>query len=107
MARRRKRTKWGLFKPATHGWIAEIVTFETITGAAEAARKLKNAFKRANIRGKLTILRATQYAANRARAAAKRKDLTPEVRRRLLKIAQIYEAASDWMQRQYAKAKGG
>ena len=107
MARRRKRTKWGLFKPPSHQWLAEIVTFESITGAMEAARRLKNIFKRSSLSKKLTILRATQYAANRARAFAKRKDLSPEVRRRLLRIAQIYEAASDWMQRQYAKAKGG
>ena len=109
MARRFKKTlgrskskKGDLFKPPKHKDLARIVTFRSINGAEEACRKLINLFKHARSKErKLTILRATQYAVNRARAGAKNPKFSPSTRRKWLEIAEIYEEASDWMQEHY------
>ena len=108
MARKRKRQSGrGLFKPAKHKDIAEIVTYESISKARKAASQLKKMFQRARTRKrKLTILQATQYAANRARAGAKNPKFTPATKRKWREISKIYENASEWMERRYEKEEG-
>ncbi len=107
MARRFKKTlgkskKGDLFKPPKHKDLARIVTFRSIKGAEEACKKLENLFKHARSKErKLTILRATQYAANRARAGAKNPKFSPSTKKKWKEIAEIYEDASDWMQEHY------
>jgi len=107
--------KGGLFKPPRHKWIADIVTFESPGKARKAAKRLVNGLKRGRI-GKrkigkktaLTICRALQYAANRARASAKRKNLSPKERRELLSTSKIYDKAADRAFEIYEKKyKGG
>ena len=43
----------------------------------------------------LTIVRSLNYAANRAEASAKRRNLTPSERRKLLAISKIYRRAAE------------
>ena len=86
----------GLFKPPRHKWIADIVSFESPSKARKAARKLVREVEKSKRRNKaLTIARALTYAANRAEASAKRKNLSPKERRELKEIAEIYRDAAD------------
>ena len=97
-----KSKRGDLFKPPKHKDLAQIVTFRSIKGAEEACKKLENLFKHARSKErKLTILRATQYAANRARAGAKNPKFSPSTKKKWKEIAEIYEEASDWMQEHY------
>ena len=96
-----KKKKGDLFKPPKHKDLARIVTFESVRGAEEACKKLENMFKHASKKKKLTILRATQYAANRARAGAKNPKFSSSTKRKWREIAEIYEETSDWMQKHY------
>ncbi len=88
MSRRR-----GLFyKKPRHKDLAEIVTLESPRRARRAARKLKEEFEDARTRKrKVTIKRATVLAANRAKAARKRRNLSKKEKRELEEIAKIYE----------------
>jgi len=98
----RKNRKWGLFKPAKHKWLADIIIFTKPSAARKAARKLVNGLKRGRI-GKLkigrkralVISRALQYASNRAEAAAKKHDLSRAEKRELKSISKIYDSASE------------
>ena len=108
---RRKRSKrsskgrrrgGGLFKPARHKDLARIVTFESVSDARKAAKKLKQMFKNAkSCERKLTIYRATQYAANRARAGAKNPKFSPQTKKKWREVAEVYEAAAEWMEKRY------
>lgn len=90
-----------LFKPPRHKWIADIISFESPEKARKAAQRLLSILKHGR-QGKLkigqkralAICRALQYAANRARASAKRKNLSAKERRELLQIADIYDRAA-------------
>ena len=98
-ARRRHGSKKsrgnGLFKPPRHKWIAEIVTFESPGKAERAARRLVNIVKTAP-RGKaLTVLRALNYAANRAEASAQRSNLSAKERSELIRVSRIYREATE------------
>ena len=98
----KENDKGGLFKPAKHKDLARIVTFESVSAARRAAEKLKKMFEEAESRErKLTILRATQYAANRAKAGAKNPKFSLTTRRKWLEIAKVYEDAAEWMIRKY------
>jgi len=98
----KSKKKGDLFKPPKHKDLAQIVTFKSIKGAEEACKKLENLFKHARSKDrKLTILRATQYAANRERAGAKNPKFSPKTKKKWQEIAEIYEEASDWMQEHY------
>ena len=101
MSRKRKSRGSGLFKPARHKWLADIITFESESKARKAAKRLVNDLERGRIGKKkigkkraLTIARALQYAANRAEASAKRKNLSPKERKELKEIAKIYDRAA-------------
>ena len=104
---------WGLFKPARHKWIADIITFETPGKARKAADKLIGALQRGRYgnlkigqKRALAIARALQYAANRAKASAKRKNLSPKERKELIRISKIYDQAAERAFRIYHKRYG-
>ena len=100
--RSKRSNKGGLFKPPRHKDLARIVTFESVSDARKAAKKLKQMFKNAkSCERKLTIYRATQYAANRARAGAKNPKFSPQTKRKWRKAAEVYEAAAEWMEKRY------
>ncbi len=103
--KKRSRKGGGLFKPPRHKDLAKIVTFESVSGARQAARKLKQLFKNASCERKLIILRATQYAANRAKAGAKNPKFSASTKRKWLQVSRIYEKASDWMEKRYIPCK--
>ena len=92
--------KGGLFAPPRHKWLADIVSFKNPTKARESVRRLIKGLERGRI-GKmkigeeraLTILRGIKYAENRAKAAAKKRDLSAKERREFKKIAEIYDKA--------------
>ena len=98
--------KGGLFKPPKHKDIAKIVSFETPSKARKAAKKLLSMMKRARRKRALVILKALNYAANRAKAAAKRRNLSPKERRELKQISKIYRQATKKAQVIYAKKRG-
>jgi len=104
----RTKSKGGLFKPAKHKWLADIITFKTPKAARRAAKRLINALKRRRI-GKmkigrkraLTIAKALQYASSRAEASVKRENLSLKEKKELRKISEIYDKASDKAYRIY------
>ena len=92
---RRSRGHSMFYSPARHKYLGEIVTFKNPSAARGAARELLRLFKSAKTRAKkVRIKRATILAANRARASAKRKNLSARERRELRQIARIYERAA-------------
>jgi len=112
-AARKRRKSGGLFRPARHKWIADIITFESPEAARAAARKLVT-YVRTGYNGRLRIgqkraleiLRALNYAANRAEAAAKNPKLKPGKKRELREIAAIYRDAAGQVQKTYARRYG-
>ena len=102
-----------LFKPPRHKWIADIVTFENPEKARVAARKLVNYIKmgrkgdlRIGQARALAIVRALNYSANRARASAKRKNLSAKERKELREIARIYRRAYERAAKIYERKFG-
>ena len=100
--KRSRKKDSGLFKPPKHKWIADIVTFESPGRAERAAERLVNAIRRGRIgrrrvgrKTALTILRSLNYAANRAAASARRRNLSPMERSELLRISDIYREAAE------------
>ncbi|AGB04089.1 hypothetical protein AciM339_0224 [Aciduliprofundum sp. MAR08-339] len=85
----------GLFyKPAKHKKLAEIISLESPSKARRSVSILRRMFRRAKTRKeKRTIKQATVLAANRARAASKRKDLSRRERKQLREEADIYTQA--------------
>ena len=100
----------GLFKPPKHKWIADIVTFESPTKARKAAKALvsylssgrKGKMKIGKTRA-LAIVRALNYASNRAEAASRNPKLKPATKRELREISKIYKNAAEKASRIYAK----
>ena len=99
-----------LFKPPKHKWLAKIVSFKNPSSARKSAKKLVSGLKRGRI-GKmkigkkraLQIVKALNYAANRAEAAAKKKDLSAKERKELKRISRIYRSAQEKASRIYAR----
>jgi hypothetical protein len=99
-----------LFKPPRHKWIADIVSFTTPKEAREAARKLIRILERGR-HGRLRIgreraleiVRALYYASNRARASARRHNLSRKEKHELHEIARIYRRAAEKADRIYHK----
>ena len=102
---RRVPRRIGMFLPARHRYLSEVVTFRNITGAREAARRLRRLYDEAKTRQKkLTILRAVVLAANRAEVAAKKHpSFSPAVRRRWKRIAQIYRRLAEELKHKYRR----
>jgi len=92
---RKKGKKRSIFyKPAHHPSLAEIVSLESPAKARKSVRELKRKFKSAKSRDRKRIIKqATVLAANRAKAARKRKNLSSKERKELEEIAEIYERA--------------
>lgn len=96
----------GLFKPARHKWLADVISFESPAEARRSAKRLVRMVRRAG-RGKaLTIIRALNYASNRAKASAKRKSLSKKERRELKTISKIYRKAQKEASKIYAQRFG-
>ena len=102
---RRVPRRIGMFLPARHRYLSEIITFRSISGAHEAVRQLRRLYHEAKTREKkLTILRAVVLAANRAETAAKKHpSFSPEVRRRWKRIAQIYRSLAEELKHKYRR----
>ncbi len=91
---KRRRNKSMFYSPPHHPSLAEIVSLESPSKARKAARELKRKFEKARSRDRKRIIKqATVLAANRAKAARKRKNLSSKERRELEEIAEIYERA--------------
>ena len=101
ITKRIKRAKrLTLFKPARYKKYSEIVSFKNPTAARASVKELKKEFNKAKTREKkVRILRVAQYAANRAKAAAKKKNLSSKEKRELRQISRIYERASEYFER--------
>ena len=102
-----------MFRPARHKWLAKIVTFETTSRARKAASRLVNMLKRGRRGSKkitrrtaLTIVKALNLAANRARASAKRHNLTRQEKHKLLVISRIYRRAAEKASKIYHEKYG-
>jgi len=93
-----RKMRRGLFKPYKWKYLADIVTFKSIGAARDAAEMLLEEFEKAETRAKKRRVKAaTVYAANRAKAAAKKKNLSAKERRELLEISEIYREAAEKM----------
>lgn len=89
-----KKKKSMFYKPPKHKKLAEIVNFESPSRARSAARKLKELFRHARTRKEKRIIKqATVLAANRAKAARRRKDLSRKEKHQYEEIADIYTEA--------------
>jgi len=107
-------SKSGLFKPPKHKWLADIICFETPKCAKKAANTLLRALERGRLKKldmgpkrALQILRALNYAANRASAASKRHNLSPKERKELRAIHKIYRNAAKKASRIYKEKYRG
>jgi len=102
--------KSGLFKPPRHKWVAKIVSFENPEKARKSAKKLLTMLERGRKGSRkigkktaLVILRSLYYAANRAKAAAKRRNLSAKEKRELKRISKIYRKAAEKASKIYDK----
>ncbi len=94
-----RKKKSMFYKPARHKKLAEIVNLESPSKARSAARKLKELFRRARTRKEKRIIKqATVLAANRAKAARKKKNLSRKEKREFEEIADIYTEAYKGME---------
>ena len=85
------RKKSMFYKPPKHKKLAEIISLESPTKARKSASILKRLFKSAKSRKEKRIIKqATVLAANRAKAAAKRKHLSQKERKQYREEAEIY-----------------
>ena len=92
-----------MFGPAKHKYLRDVITLRNPSAARGAARELNRIFDDAATKvKKLRIARATKLAANRAKASAKRKGLSPRERRQFREIHDIYDRASERMFRTYS-----
>ena len=102
----KQKKQKGLFAPPKSPKYAKIVKFTTVRDARQSAVQLKAEFKRALTRKKkLKVARVTQYAANRAKAASLKKDLTIAGREDLQQVAEVYDQAASEMFADYPKKK--
>lgn len=86
------------YKKPKHPSIAKIVSLESPTKARKAANKLLSMFKGTKRRDrKVAIKRAAVLAANRAGAAAKRRNLSAKERKQFGEIEKIYRNVSKRM----------
>ena len=88
-----------MFGPAKHSYLAKIVSFKNPRQARTSAMQLWKEYEKAKTRQKkVRILKATQLAANRARATLNRKNLSGKERKEYSEIGRIYENLSDEFQ---------
>jgi len=85
-----------LFKDPRFKYLAKIVSFKDINSAKKSSEKLRNEFNKAVSKvKKLRIARAAQYAANRAKASSRRKNLSQKEKKEYKQISRIYETLAD------------
>ena len=83
------------YEPAKSKHLAGIVSIESTRKAKKAAKELKEEFKHSKSRSKKThTKRAVVLAANRAKSAAKKRNLSKKERQELKEIAEIYSDAA-------------
>ena len=93
MATKRRRSLF--YSPPRLKKLAGIVRNDSVSAAEDAARKLLQMFREAKRRStKVTIKRAVVLAANRAMAAARRRNLSPKEKIELRRVAQVYYEAA-------------
>lgn len=81
-----------MFGPPKHKKYADIITFKSENDARIAARQMHVEFNKANTRPKrVIIIKALNLASNRAKASAKRENISSTTKRRLLAISKIYK----------------
>ncbi len=75
-----------------------LVSYVNPTEARESVRNLNREFQKSRTRKKrIRILRVTVLAANRAKASAQRKRLSPKERKELYEISSIYRKSANQM----------
>ena len=90
---RKKRSMF--YEPPKSKHLSGIVSIESTKKAKKAAKELKHEFKSARSRETKThIKRAAVLAANRAKAAAKKRDLSRKEKKELREIAETYSEAA-------------
>jgi hypothetical protein len=83
------RSRKGIFFPAKHKELADIITIKSVHGARRAVRKIKSLLRKRKY--SLKQLRASLILAGvRAKVIAKTRARDPAVKRRLLQVAKIY-----------------
>ena len=98
--------KGTLFHKAKYKKYADIVSLKSPEGARYSVKMLKVEYRRAETREKkLRIIRVLQEASNRAKASAKRKELSERERKELKKIAKIYRKAAKELDSKYKREK--
>lgn len=91
-----KKTMFGKVK---HEYLAEMVSLRNPSSARGSSKELLEEFNKAETRAKKrTVKQATVNASNRARASAKRKNLSAKERKELNEIAGIYENTYEKME---------
>jgi len=91
-----------MFGPTKHQYLGDMVSLRNPSGARGSVKELEREFKKAETDAKrLRIARATQLAANRARATMKRRPLSVAERGEFSEIAGIYKRSAEKMFQQY------
>ena len=89
---------YSLSPTAKHKEFADVISLRTPEEAKLSVIELKGMFAAGSKEQKLKILRATQLAANCAKAALERKELSSREREEFRQIAKIYEDASEYFE---------
>ena len=85
-------------KKPKHKKYAEMISFKNSTQARISARKLRKEFREAKRKDKkIRIVRATQYASNRAKTITKKKNLNIDERKQFKEIGKIYDTTAKSM----------
>jgi hypothetical protein len=84
-----KSERDGIFFPAKHKELSNIITIKSVSGAREAVRKIKALLRKRKYSAK-QLRAALILAGARAKVIAKTKAKDPKVKRRLLQVAKIY-----------------
>lgn len=101
------RKKKGIFyEPPYYKKYSEIVRMDTPTNARNSAKELVQEAEKAKRPSKIRrIIHVLNLAANRAKAARKRKNLSPKERHELVQIENIYRSATKKVQKIYQRKK--
>ncbi|MEM4497939.1 MAG: hypothetical protein QW692_03835 [Nitrososphaerota archaeon] len=95
-----------VFFPPRHKWLAEIIRLDTPENARKAARQLAAEFRRSGRARQLTILRAINLAAIRARIGAKNPNISEKERLEYRVIHGIYRRLYEKLAKEYKKEAG-
>ena len=91
-------------EPPAHPELARIISFVNPKEAERSAKELKSMFRKETSKArKLEILRATIYAANRAEAFSRKRNLSRKEREEIRRIHNIYKDAYQELDEEYKK----